>query len=119
MKNILIACLILVSTSVVAKTITKQIVVEGNCEMCKDRIEKALDIPGISFAEWNQETKMLTVRFNNKKISENEIHTLISNTGYATNKVAANTVAQSKLDSCCKPKKGKKKCCAGSSGCSK
>ena len=41
--------------------------VNGMCGMCEDRIENALDIKGISFASWNQETKMCNVTFNMKK----------------------------------------------------
>ncbi|MGY8942367.1 MAG: heavy-metal-associated domain-containing protein, partial [Flavobacteriales bacterium] len=37
--------------------------VDGVCGMCETRIEKAYDIPGILNAEWNVETKKLTVAY--------------------------------------------------------
>ena len=32
--------------------------------MCEERIENALDIKGVKFADWSKETKMCTVKFN-------------------------------------------------------
>ena len=69
MKNIILAVLMVATLGVSAKTITKQILVKGECGMCKEKIEKALDMPGVSFAECNAETKMLTVRYNDKKVT--------------------------------------------------
>ena len=52
--------------------------VNGKCEMCEERIEKALDIKGVNFASWNVETKMCNVTFNQKKITEKEIHKILA-----------------------------------------
>lgn len=118
-RNIILTMTLVFSTMLVfAKSITHSFKVEGQCGDCKERIEAALDIKGITFAEWNEETKMLTVRFNDKKITEDEIHTLISNLGYATDKLEANKAAEGKLPKCCQPKDNKKSCCA-SDKCSK
>lgn len=111
MKRVILILTLFATITLYAKPITTKIVVKGECEMCKEKIEKALDIPGISFAEWNQESKVLTVRYNDSKLTEDKIHSIISNIGYATDKVAANKEAQDKLDKCCKPQK--KGCCAG------
>ena len=118
MKKTLIALLMVCTVGVYAKTITETILVKGECGMCKEKIEAALDIPGISFAEWDTETKMLTVRYNDKKVSATDIHTTISKLGYATDKMAAEKTGQAALDSCCKPKEVKacgseKGCCSG------
>ncbi len=116
MKKILLALLLASSVAVFAKSVTQKILVKGECGKCKTTIEQGLDIPGVSFAEWNKETKILTIRYNDKKINEDQIHKTISNLGYATGKVAANKVSQSKLDNCCKPKKPVK-ACATKAGC--
>lgn len=110
MKKLFLTLLVMSTIAVMAKNVTTTFMVKGQCGECKENIEKALDIPGVSFAEWNEESKMLTVRYNDKKISEDEIHNLISNTGYATNKLAANMEAQSKLSACCQPPKEVKSC---------
>lgn len=115
MKNIILALLMVCTVSVFAKTITKKITVKGECEMCKDKIETALDLPGISFAEWDKETKVLTVRYNDKKVSEDLIHQTISTLGYATDKMTADKANQAKLANCCKPKEVK--ACGTKAGC--
>lgn len=115
MKNIFLAILMVGTLGVCAKTVTQTILVKGECGKCKVKIEEALDIPGVSFAEWNKETKMLTIRYNDKKVSETEIHTQISNLGYATDQMEANKESQAKLDNCCKPKE--EKACGAKKGC--
>ena len=115
MKNIFLALLMVCTVGVSAKTITETILVKGECGKCKDKIEAALDIPGISFAEWNTETKMLTIRYNDNKVSATDIHTTISKLGYATDKMAADKAGQTALDKCCKPKEVK--ACGTKKGC--
>ena len=114
LKYILTLTLILSTTVMFAKNITTKIKVKGQCGMCKTKIEKALDVKGISFAEWDKKTKILRVRYNDSKITEDKIHEIISNLGYATDKLAADKTAESKLDKCCRPKDKKKgdACCS-------
>jgi len=50
-----------------ASTKTETFKVWGVCEMCKTRIEKAVKATGATSADWNTETKMLTVAFNPAK----------------------------------------------------
>ena len=61
-----------------AKDVKISFQVNGKCGMCEERIENALDIKGIKFADWSQETKMCTVKFNPYIISEKEIHQIIA-----------------------------------------
>lgn len=117
LRNILTTVLILTVVTVFAKNITQTITVKGQCGDCKERIETALDIKGISYAEWNAESKELTVRYNDKKITEDEIHKIISELGYATDKLEANKSAESKLPGCCQPKTKSKSCCSDKKSC--
>lgn len=113
-KNVMIMALLLISQMVFAKSVVVEFKVEGQCGDCKERIEKALDLQGISFATWNQETKMLTVRFNDKKFTEDEIHKIVSDLGYSTDKIAANKTSEENLPKCCQPKgDGGKHSCGG------
>lgn len=95
--------LVAISQFAVAKSVVKEFEVKGQCGDCKDRIENALDLKGISFATWDKDSKILTVRFNDKLYSENQIHKIISDLGYATSKVEANKTAENKLPKCCRP----------------
>lgn len=84
-----------------SKTVKSTIKVFGNCGMCKERIETALDRPGIKMAEWNAETKNLEVVYNSKKISEEEIHGIIASVGHDTEKAKAKDEVYSGLPFCC------------------
>jgi periplasmic mercuric ion binding protein len=83
------------------KTVKTNIKVYGNCAMCKERIESALDRPGIKFASWNTASKSLEVVYNNRKISEKEIHEIIAATGHDTEEVKAKDEVYAKLPFCC------------------
>jgi copper chaperone CopZ len=76
--------------------------VSGNCGMCKNTIETALDVKGIKKATWNTETKLLAVSFNPSKINAKQIMQLIADAGYDTPLIKADSGAYSKLHSCCK-----------------
>ena len=76
--------------------------VYGNCGMCEDRIENALDIVGIRSAQWDEKTQMLTVTYISEKISIHEIHQICANIGHATEKMKADEKAYANLHHCCK-----------------
>jgi periplasmic mercuric ion binding protein len=105
--KILILFIILVgisSTSVLAqskKSVKTSFKVYGNCGMCKERIETALDRSGIKMASWDSKTKMLGVVYNSKKISEQKINDIIAYVGHDTDKAKANTEVYAKLPFCC------------------
>lgn len=73
----------------------------GNCEMCKKRIEDALDVNGIKYASWNSTTKQLELVYNPKKIDEQEIHNLIAKAGHDTEKAKAPDTVYASLPFCC------------------
>jgi copper chaperone CopZ len=102
MKNIIFALLFLVGLSAYAQKSTLEIPVSGICEMCKARIERSLDVPGIWFAEWNVETKVATVVYKGDKITPEEIHGLIANAGHDTDQKKASEEAYAKVHDCCR-----------------
>jgi periplasmic mercuric ion binding protein len=83
------------------KTVTANIKVYGNCGMCKERIETALDHPGIKLAKWDPKTKNLEIVYNSKKINEDKIHALIAEVGHDTDKVKAKNDVYGNLPFCC------------------
>jgi hypothetical protein len=83
------------------KTVKANIKVYGNCTMCKERIETALDHNGIKLAKWDTQSKNLEVVFNSKKITEQQIHELIAEVGHDTDKVKAKNEVYGKLPFCC------------------
>ena len=75
--------------------------VSGNCDMCKERIEKAAKIEGVKNATWNQETHILTVAFVPTKTTLDQIQQNIANAGYDTDKFKASDTAYKNLPQCC------------------
>lgn len=80
---------------------TETFKVYGNCGMCKDRIESALLVPGVKVADWDQETKMLTVTFRPFKISLQSIHEIVAAVGHDTDLIKAKDEVYAKLHGCC------------------
>lgn len=96
----------LVAQKKTAKSATITFTVSGNCNMCKATIEEAALIKGVKFAEWNKETKIITVVYNPNKTSEDAIHKAIAASGYDTDKVKADKEAYDALPGCCLYKEG-------------
>jgi copper chaperone CopZ len=82
--------------------------VNGVCEMCKNRIETALDVKGIRLADWDIKTKFCRVKFNSEVISENKIHQLIAKLGHDTSKCKATDEDYNNLYYCCHYNREKK-----------
>lgn len=75
--------------------------VEGVCGMCKDRIEKALRTKGIKSADWDMDTKMLSVVFDPSKISLEKIHARIADVGHDTELKKSKESTYKALPDCC------------------
>jgi copper chaperone CopZ len=82
-------------------TKTETFKVSGNCGMCKTRIEKAAKIEGVSKAEWNDETKMLTLVYDPAKVKTDDVLKKIAAAGHDTGKFKANDKVYAKLPGCC------------------
>lgn len=75
----------------------------AECGMCKTTIEKALAFEkGVKKAELNLETKEITVVYNPKKTTPDQIRKAISNAGYDADDVKANPKVYQQLPECCK-----------------
>ena len=76
--------------------------VAGNCAMCKNRIEKAVNsLAGVTDADWSIETKMLQVTYNTNEISLDEIHKTVAHAGHDTEKERAPDSVYKNLPACC------------------
>ena len=81
--------------------------VSGNCEMCKETIEKSVDVKGVKSAVWDEKTHLFTVKFNPGKVSEDKLHELIAESGYDTEKKKGNDKAYAGLPDCCRYERGR------------
>lgn len=89
--------------TLIAGTKTEKIKVNGNCDMCKAKIEKAAKaVNGVSKAEWNKETKVMTLEFDTDKTAVQNIEDAIALAGYDTQSKKATDASYAKLPGCCK-----------------
>ena len=84
-----------------ASTKTVTIKVNGNCETCQARIEKAAKVSGVSKASWNKDTKLLTLAYDPSKVTSDDIQKKIAAVGHDTEKYKADDKAYTKLPGCC------------------
>ena len=71
------------------------------CSQCKHRIEEALQVKGIAAADWNVDTKMLTVTYNAAHISLEKINNKITAAGHDTYYKKADDADYYALPKCC------------------
>lgn len=106
----------LTMVSFAQKTKSEVIPVSGNCGMCEDKIEKAAKQAGASSAEWDADTKKLTVKYNSSTTNAAKIQQAIAKVGYDTRDFRATDESYNKLHGCCQYERTsnteKKACCS-------
>ncbi len=83
-------------------TKTETIKVSGNCGMCKDRIEAAAKVDGVTKADWNKDTKLLTLVYNPAMVKSDDVQKKVAAVGHDTEKFKAPDAVYAKLPGCCK-----------------
>jgi len=91
-----------ITTSIFAQSKTETFKVNGNCGMCKSRIEKAVKTEGVTKADWDVDSKIMTVSYDTRKTNMDEIQKKVAAAGHDTEKFAAEADAYQKLPGCCK-----------------
>ena len=75
--------------------------VSGACEMCKERIEETLKIRGVRSADWNVDSKMLTLVYSPTIVSLLKVHKIIAEVGHDTEFEKARDAVYNELPECC------------------
>jgi hypothetical protein len=102
MKSIVLTTVIALFTFGTVSAQKKETVkVWGNCGMCEKTIETAAKTAGATEADWNTETKVLSVAYKAKKTDLSKIEQAIAAAGYDTQNFTAPDAAYNKLHSCC------------------
>lgn len=105
-KIFLALAMILIVSSTYAHEKTDTIKVNGgNCETCKQQIEKIVKQSGAIKAEWSAKTKLLIVTYNSHEVRNIDIQKKMAEAGYDTEKELATDEAYNKLDACCRYRK--------------
>ncbi|MES2762135.1 MAG: heavy-metal-associated domain-containing protein [Bacteroidota bacterium] len=81
---------------------TTTISVKGNCDECKERIENAVDIKGVKTSNWDEHKQAITVTYDSKKVTLEQIEMAIAKSGHKTSHQAADLKAYNGLPNCCK-----------------
>ncbi len=85
-----------------AEGMTTKFKVYGNCGMCEKRIEKAAKIEGVVLADWDVDSKILTVTFDPVKVKPSQLHKAVAAVGHDTDKERADDAVYEQLHGCCK-----------------
>ncbi len=100
-SGILFLSIFLFST-ISAQTKTFKAKVEGNCGMCKERIETAVKADkNVSSANWSMSKKVLTVSYDASKTDKKSILKSVADVGHDNEMFRASDKVYDELDSCC------------------
>ena len=102
---LILVCFIFVSKGAFTQSTKTSFEVAGVCDMCKERIENALDIKGVKVATWSVETKICNITYNSEKITEKEIHKILASVGHDTQECRASDDVYNNLYHCCRYKR--------------
>lgn len=76
--------------------------VKGNCEQCKERIEKAAySVKGVKMATWDENTHNLNIILNETKNNVAAVEDAVVAVGHDTNDKKATEKAYKSLPDCC------------------
>src|SRR6218665_140074 len=85
-----------------AQTKTFKAKVEGNCGMCKERIETAVKAnKNVSSANWSMSKKVLTVSYDASKTDRKSILKSVADVGHDNEMFRASDKSYDDLDACC------------------
>lgn len=78
------------------------IYVEGQCGMCRARIKKVTrGVKGVAEADWDEDTKILTVKYDPKLTNTQTIEEAVAGAGHDTKNVKAEDAVYKELPGCC------------------
>lgn len=105
MKNLVVLLVMLVGITSFAqnKNARASMEVDGVCEMCKERIEKAcIKTKGVKSAVWNVETHELKLIYDERKTNLDTITQNILAVGHDTKDLKATDEAYNSVHACCR-----------------
>ncbi len=87
-----------------SKFVKETIHVDGVCNACKKRIEKAARVKGVKQAVWYKAEDELVVIYNKDKTSRTEICQSVASIGHDTDEIKAEEAVYKSLPGCCQYK---------------
>jgi periplasmic mercuric ion binding protein len=97
-----LAVVLLGTLMVFAAKQTVEFEVKGACGMCETRIEQtAKGLDGVKKADWDLETQVLTLKFNDKKVSLVDVRKALAAVGHDNGDFRASDKVYENLPACC------------------
>lgn len=93
----------------IKNTKTESVKIYGNCQMCEANIERAGNVKNAAEVDWNKDTKMATITFDEKLTNSDEILKRIALAGYDSDQFLAPDKAYAMLSECCQYERINKK----------
>ncbi|MGN6440091.1 MAG: DUF3347 domain-containing protein [Agriterribacter sp.] len=81
---------------------TETVKIYGNCGRCEATIEKAGNVKNVAKVDWNKDTKMATLEYDESKTNRDEILKRIALAGYDSDEFLAPDNVYAQLPGCCK-----------------
>lgn len=76
--------------------------VNGNCEQCQNRIQKAaFGVSGVKSAVWSVETHQLSLILNEEKATLIDVKKAVAKAGHDVGEMKASEASYDKLPGCC------------------
>ncbi|MEJ1223287.1 heavy-metal-associated domain-containing protein [Sediminicola sp. 1XM1-17] len=104
-KGILAMAMLCFSLATFAQDKNKKLTMEvdGKCEMCKMRIEKAaLGVPGVKYATWDIPSHQLSLIMDERKTNAMKVKTAIVAVGHDTKELKATQESYDQVHPCCR-----------------
>lgn len=101
LKSVLFLLSILFASTTYGQVKDTTFLVNGVCGMCENTIEKAAKLPGVSSAEWNKDTKVLVLKYDQSEVTVQKVNVAINKSGYDTQFTTASDSAYYSLHKCC------------------
>lgn len=77
--------------------------VNGNCNMCRKKIEKAAkSVSGVDDASWDKKAKKLTIEFDDAVTNKDKVVAAVLKAGYDADGKMATDEAYNTLPDCCR-----------------
>jgi copper chaperone CopZ len=98
-------CVVMVQQLVLAqssKTETTSFWVAGVCGRCETTIESAMDTKGVVSADYDLDKELLTITYKPAKITLDNIHHMLNEVGYDTDKSKCSDEQYARVHHCCK-----------------
>ncbi len=94
--------IIIVFNSCKNSVVEVQVHVWGSCDIAKMKIDSAAKLKGVEKADWNKETKLLTLRYDSTKVSLDNILMNVATAGFDNERYFADDYMYERLPDSCK-----------------